>query len=43
MRETLNGRFGQRDAEAIATRMARASLRHSLDHTPLRELHGMEV
>ena len=38
-----NGRFDQKDVEAIATGLARHSLRRSLDHTPLNELYEMAV
>lgn len=38
-----NGRFNQKDVEAIATELARASLRRSLDLTPLEELYEMAV
>lgn len=40
-RVRTNGRFNQKDVEAIATGLARVSLRRSLDHTPLAELYEM--
>ena len=42
-RMRTNGRFDQKDVEAISTRLARVSLRRSLDHTPLEELYEMAV
>ena len=42
-RVRTNGRFDQKDVEAIATGLARVSLRRSLDHTPLDELYEMAV
>ena len=42
-RVRTNGRFNQKDVEAIATGLARVSLRRSLDHTPLGELYEMAV
>lgn len=36
-----NGQFDQSDVRVIATALARLSLRRSLDHTPLKELHEM--
>lgn len=36
-----DGRFDQKDVEAVATGLARVSLRRSLDHTPLEELYAM--
>lgn len=42
-RVRTNGRFNQKDVEAIATALARISLRRSLDYTPLEELYGMVV
>ena len=38
-----HGRFDQNHVKAIATSLARVSLRRSLDYTPLEELYGMEV
>ena len=43
LKEVANGKFNQNDVETIATGMARASLRRSLDHTPMRVLHEMQV
>ena len=42
-RVRTNGRFNQKDVEAISTGLARVSLRRSLDHTPLDELYEMAV
>lgn len=42
-RMRTNGRFNQKDVEAIATGLARVSLRRSLDLTPLGELYEMAV
>lgn len=38
-----NGRFDQKDVKTIATKLARVSLRRSLDFTPLEELNDMEA
>ena len=42
-RVQTNGRFNPKDVKAIATSLARASLRRSLDYTPLEELYEMET
>ena len=42
-RVRTNDRFDEKDVEAIATGLARVSLRRSLDHTPLEELYEMAV
>ena len=42
-RVQTNGGFDQNDVKAIATSLARASLRRSLDYIPLEELYEMEL
>lgn len=43
VRVQTKGRFDQNDVKAVATGLARVSLRRSLDYTPLEELYDMEV
>ena len=43
IRVQTNGRFNAKDVKAIATSLARVSLRRSLEYTPWKELSEMEV
>ncbi len=43
IRVQKNGGFDQKDVKAIATKLARISLRRSLEFTPLKELYDMET